>query len=879
MKAMLIDGNSIINRAFYGLPTLTNSRGEHTNGVYGFLNIFFKLYEEEMPDYVGVAFDLKGPTFRHKQYEAYKAGRKGMPDELASQLPVLKKLLTTMNIQVFEAEGYEADDILGTLADLYQDKGIGVVLISGDRDLLQLATPTVKVRIPKTKGGKTEVEDYYEKDVIESMGVTPKEYIDVKALMGDASDNIPGVPGIGEKTALKIISQYKSVEAALENYDKITPRRMGEALMINKDLAIMSKELATIITHAPVQDIGTSVSKEDIFNNRFKEELINLEFKSIVTRYFAPGHLPQTQGVANVDTMQTIFTKEELQTLMDDIKVQKHVGVGVVPFLGKVVGLSFAYENKGFFVEINQQLSKECILELFEEIKNGPKLIFLDSKAFLNFAKCDVHVAFDTYLAAYILNIESNLRNIAREILSISDIATDTELSGKGKNKKTFQELTREEQTRYGAYHGAVALTTHPIMVELIKTNNQQELYYNVELPLAKVLSSMEEHGIKIDRIALVNFDNKITQDIDRLTAEIHSLAGEKFNINSPSQMGIVLFEKLGLKGSKKTKTGYSTAAEVLEKLKNSHPIINCILEYRTLSKLKSTYCEGLMNLTDPQTDKIHTTFSQTVTSTGRLSSLEPNLQNIPIRMELGRQLRKVFIPNSSSNVFLDADYSQIELRIMAHLSQDPNMRLAYETGIDIHRATAAQVLGIPVEDVTDEQRSNAKAINFGIIYGIGAFSLAQDLKTTKKEAEQYINMYFEQYPLVKKYLEGAVASAKETGYGLTIFGRRRNIPELKSSSFIVRGFGERVAMNMPIQGSAADIMKIAMVQVYQRLINEGLQSRLILTVHDELLIEAKKDEVQQVKTLMKEEMENAAKLSIPLEVEVHEGETWYDAK
>ena len=875
-KIMLIDGNSIINRAFYGLPTLTTKDGIHTNAIYGFLNIFFKLYEEEQPTHIGVAFDLKAPTFRHKQYADYKAGRKSMPTELAEQMPLLKEVLNKMNVQIFQHEGYEADDLMGTLAVKCEQNNMDVVLISGDRDLLQLATPTVKVRIPKTKGGKTEIEDYFEADVIETMGVTPKQYIDVKALMGDASDNIPGVPGIGEKTAFKIIAQFETLDNAIKNYAQIKPARMGEALNNNTDLAIMSKDLATILLEAPVGDVANAITKEDILNQNFREELIRLEFKTLAIKYFAPAPVTQANFASQFKTIKTLADIENLQ-----LQTKETIALSIVTFLDATVGLAIAHGEHSFFVPfaedgtISDLLTKDDVQKTISNLL--PKsVVSLDSKVLLK--ELGINATFDTSLASYILNTGTTLQEIAEHYLNIQP-QTDVDLSGKGKNKKSFTALTQDEQATYGAMHAHVALATMQTMATQIDANEQTNLYYNIELPLAKVLAHMETTGIKIDRMGLVNFDNQISQDIDRLTNEIHSLAEEDFNINSPSQLGVILFEKLGLKGGKKTKTGYSTAADVLEKLKNAHPIVEKVLEYRTLAKLKSTYCEGLLAVTNSQTDKIHTTFNQILTSTGRLSSTEPNLQNIPIRTALGRELRKVFIPTDSTYTFLDADYSQIELRILAHISGDPTMIDAYKNGEDIHRTTAAQVLGIPKEDITDQQRSSAKAINFGIVYGIGGFSLSQDLGITKKEADAYIASYFEKYPKVKEYLDNSIASATETGYGVTIFGRRRAIPELSSGNFIQRGFGERVAMNMPIQGSAADIIKIAMVRVHHKLRTQNLQSRLILTVHDELLIETKKDEVDIVSAILKEEMENSAELSVPLEADVHQGETWFDAK
>ena len=889
-KIMLIDGNSIINRAFFGLPALTTSTGLYTNGILGFLNIFFKLYEEEQPNYLGVAFDLKGPTIRHQKFEAYKGTRKGMPEELKVQMPVLKEVLQTMGIPIFESQGYEADDLLGTLAKKSEAQDFDVVLISGDRDLLQIASERIKIRIPKTKGGKTEIEDYYAKDVEALYGVTPTEFIDVKALMGDASDNIPGVPGIGEKTAGKIIATYKTLENALANYADITPKRMGEALFQHQDLAFLSRDLATIIIDAPVEVPEKAVLHQDIFNPVFREKLKALEFKALVVKHFRDqGAQMEEEATIPVPTFthQLVTSAHELSVKTAELITLKQLGMAMVNFEETIQGLGLAYQKEAELVSLFvpfETVSPTETLEILADVLNGPSLTLIgaDSKQILNFAMRQGHtiqkIAFDTVIASYILNDSAEMSDIGGNRLSIT-YKQEIDLAGKGKGKRSFEALTSDEKASYGGMDALIALCTYEAMASELEAHQQHELYYDMELPLARVLAEMEVHGVKIDRMGLVDFDHRITQDLERLTIAIHEQAGEDFNINSPAQMGSILFEKLGLKGGKKNKTGYSTAADVLEKLKTAHPIVPLILDYRTISKLKSTYCEGLLKVTHPETDKIHSTFNQVLASTGRISSTEPNLQNIPIRTELGRELRKIFIPTDESYVFLDADYSQIELRILAHLANDPIMIAAYQNGDDIHRITASQVLGIPVDEVTDAQRSSAKAVNFGIIYGMGSFSLSQDLGITKKEADGYIEMYFNQYPNVKAYLESSIESAKEKGYGLTIFGRRRNIPELKSHNFIQRGFGERIAMNMPIQGSAADIIKIAMVRVSQRLKAEGLASRLILTVHDELILETKRDEIDQAKKLLKEEMEAASNLSVPMLVEVKVGETWFDAK
>ena len=804
-KIMLIDGNSIAYRAFFALPLLKNNEGNFTNAIYGFLNIFLKLYSEENPEYVCVCFDVKGGSFRDKLYEDYKGHRAKMPDEMREQMPVLKELLTKMNITVYGIEGFEADDVLGTLAKKAESENFDVTLVSGDRDLLQIASSKIKIRIPKTKAGQTLVEDYYEKDVIEKIGVTPEEYIDVKALMGDASDNIPGVPGIGEKTALKIIKEFGSLENAIESFEEIKPERIGRLLYENREIARLSKNLATISLDVPATLPKTPT--EDIFNSTVFEEINRLELKTIAAKYFGQK---RNENLLEVD-----------------------------------------YEGKNFvaFIEDDFYILNGNLVSEFE-IKNLENIIALDSKPL--FKRGITNIEFDISLAYYVLNIKLDIPEL--------------------KGKKTFKSLYEEERAHFIKGY----MQPFSIYEELSEKLRDNDLYKRIEFPLASVLAEMEMIGVKIDTNVLEDLDASIGHKLDVLSLEIRNLAGEEFNINSPSQLGVVLFEKLGLKGGKKTKTGYSTAADILDKIKDSHEIVPKVLEYRMLSKLKSTYLEGLAKVISPETGKIHGNFNQAGAATGRLSMTEPNLQNIPIRTELGRELRKMFIP-SEGFIFLDADYSQIELRILAHLSEDEIMVKAYKNGDDIHRITAATVLLKNIEDVTDEERSNAKAINFGIIYGMGSFSLSEDLKITKKEADALIEAYFLTYPKIKSYLDSSIEFAKENGYSETIFGRKRKIEELSSKNFIQRSFGERMAMNTPIQGSAADIIKIAMVKVHERL--KGFESRLILTVHDELIVEASLKEKEDASKILKEEMENAAKLLVPLVAEVKEGYTWYDAK
>lgn len=860
-KVMLIDGNSIINRAFYALPILTSKGGEYTNAVLGFLNIFFKLYEDEQPDYVAVAFDLPAPTFRHIKFAEYKGTRKSMPEELRPQIPLLKELLKSMNIKTVEMEGYEADDILGTLAVRAQEQGFEAVIVSGDRDMLQVSTDKIKIRIPKTRGGKTEVEDYYAADVLEKMGVTPTEFIDVKALMGDTSDNIPGVAGIGEKTAYSIIKEYKNIETAIENADSIKPKKAAENLVMFKEQAILSKELATIEVNAPIAADFSLFRADDIFNENALDMFKRLDLKSYYNRFEIKENKP------NVTELQCKFidSEKEAAKYFEQLAAESLVAYKLIYSADGLQGASFcARQGTAAFIELSNSFSEMQLFWLSKAFFEGAaKKIALDAKRDMHvFHKYGIHLknlCFDVMIGAYILDA-------SKEHYEFNDIAEDF-----------LNE--RYDASESPCRQADVIFRSFPLMEQKIKANGQTELYYEIELPLITVLEDMELSGIKINEKELIAFGEKLQKQLDILTAQIYELAGEEFNINSPKQMSVILFEKLGLKGGKKTKTGWSTSADILEKLANKHEIVNLILEYRTNAKLKSTYADGLLSVMDKKTHKIHSTFNQAVTTTGRISSTEPNLQNIPIRTELGREIRRVFIPTDDNYVFVDADYSQIELRILAHMAQDETFINAFKEGQDIHKITASQVFNVPFDEVTPQQRSYAKAVNFGIVYGIGAFSLSEDIHVSVKEAGAYIEAYFSKYNKVKQYLDGTIAQAKKDGYSSTIFNRRRNIPEINSGNFNIRSFGERVAMNMPVQGSAADIIKIAMVKVYNRFSNEGLRSKLILQVHDELLIEAHVDEVETVKSILIDEMENAVKLSVPLDIDVNIGKNWLEAK
>ncbi len=880
-KIMLIDGNSIVNRAFYGVPLLTNAEGRYTNGVYGFLNILFKLLDEEKPQYLAVAFDLKAPTFRHKTFAEYKGTRKGMPEELREQMPLLKEVLRTMQIPIFEQEGYEADDILGTLSALAEQNGVDPVVVSGDRDLLQIAGENLKVRIPKTKGGRTETEDYYAADVLEKYGVTPTEFIDVKALMGDTSDNIPGVPSIGEKTAVKIIQQYHDIETAIAHAAEIKPKKASENLTAFAEQARLSKFLATIIRDMPLEWKQEALQMGDLFNAEAYALVKRLEFKSMFSRFEGAAPAQQETNYRFVDT------KEEAEAIAAVLKTGE-LGYTFVYENAECLGLAlYQPDCSGIWIEASMQLMLHDILSVFKEVftSSAYEKIGHDVKKDLHLLRDygydDVKIAFDTALAAYVLNATGSsyeYDDLSQDFLQESYPSAE-EIFGKGKAKKTFASLSEKERTAFAARQAEIFFRAKAVITEQLKENGQEDLFYEMEMPLLYVLADMEKYGIKVDKAALLAYQKQLDEKLSGMTDEIYELAGEEFNVNSPKQLGVILFEKLGMKGGKKTKTGYSTAADVLEKLKYEHPIVEKILYYRQLAKLKSTYADGLLAVMDAETEKIYSTFNQTITATGRISSTEPNLQNIPVRLELGRELRKVFIPESDDYCFLDADYSQIELRVLAHIAGDESLIAAFKSNQDIHRMTASQVFHVPFEEVTSLQRSNAKAVNFGIIYGKGSFTLAQDLGITRKEAEEYINAYFARYPKIKGFMEDTIKNGAEKGYVATLWNRRRAMPELQSSNFIQRAAGERAAMNMPIQGSAADIIKLAMIKVHRALKEGGFKSRLILQVHDELLIETYKDEKEAVAAILKENMEQAANLLVPLDVDVHEGKSWFEAK
>ena len=878
-KLVLLDGHSILNRAFYGVPDLTTVQGLHTNAVYGFLNIMFKIIEEEKPEYLAVAFDVKAPTFRHELYKEYKGTRKSMPEELREQVPVMKEMLQAMGILIMEKPGLEADDILGTFAKRAQTDGLEVALVSGDRDLLQIADEHIKIRIPKTKGGKTQIEDYYAADVVKEYQVTPMQFIELKALMGDTADNIPGVPKIGPKTATGLMVDYGSLENIYAHLEEISKKSIRETLLENRDLAELSKTLATIEING---DIPYKL-EEAVFQNPYTKEAYvlckQLEFKNMLNRFEEEaasecGEKTDFRAITDITEAEEIFSCAEQIT---------NAGFLVLEDEGKTEGfaaLSLCLSREEVYVFLpGETLTKSYLLERLEILSQKTSLVtFQIKKQYAYLAKPKKDKYFDIQIAAYLLNplkSDYSVADIAGEHLGML-ISERNQLFGKSTLAKARSEQP-DAFREYAGYLSLVAFMAAPVLAEKLKESSMDTLFSEMEMPLSYVLYSMEKEGVRVEREALKEYGDALQVKIDKLEESVYAQAGTRFNLNSPKQLGEVLFERLKLPGGKKTKTGYSTAADVLEKLAPEAPIVSDILEYRTLAKLKSTYADGLATCIQ-EDGKIHTTFNQTITATGRISSTEPNLQNIPMRMELGRMIRKVFVPKEGS-VFVDADYSQIELRLLAHMSGDERLIEAYKTDADIHRITASQVFHTPMDEVTDLQRRNAKAVNFGIVYGISSFGLSQDLSITRKEAGEYIEQYFKTYPKVKGFLENLVAEGKEKGYVSTIFGRRRPVPELASSNFMQRSFGERAAMNAPLQGTAADIMKLAMIRVFQRLEKENLKSRMILQVHDELLIETALEEAEQVKRILEEEMKGAADLAVTLEVDIHEGTDWYEAK
>ena len=872
MKLLLIDGNSIMNRGYYALPkTLTAKNGIHTNAVLGFLNIFFKVYDEEKPTHIIVAFDVHEPTFRHKVYSEYKGTRQPMDPELREQFPLIKDILTKMKITYVEKGGYEADDIIGTYSRQAIKKDMDVTILSGDRDLLQLATDKVLVRIPKTKGGQTTVENYYDKDVIEEYGVTPLEFIEMKGLMGDTSDNIPGVQGIGPKTASNIIQKYHSIEAALEDIDNIKPDKARKNLDEQREMALFSRDLATIKLDCEL-DKGVDASEvtlKEILGQDSYDFFLELGMKTMLKRYDAAD--TDTEKTGAIDLRIEDISYNELVELVNKEKPEA-IGLGIFPINSEVTGGAVSFSDKTYIVR------ESSISGIRKDIDSDVVISMISLKDYIqSLGLQEEDKLFDCSVAAYLLDPLAS--NYTYDLIGFKYLSHTFEDQKTliGKEELTIFSYDTEGYRKLISYMSYVSEKLYSLLMKELSDNELEALYKEIEYPTIFVLNSMENYGIGIDKDALISYGNELDLEISRLTDEIYEAAGEEFNINSPKQLGVMLFEKMGLKAGKKTKSGYSTSADVLLKLKDENRIIPLIIDYRKKTKLKSTYIEGFMD-TIRKDGRIHSSFNQTVTATGRLSSTEPNLQNIPARTAEGREIRKAFVPEEGF-VFVDADYSQIELRVMASISEDSQLIEAFNSSKDVHSITASQVFGVPENEVTPELRRRAKAVNFGIIYGISSFGLGEDLGISRAEAKEYIEKYFVTYSKVKEYLDSCVEKAKKDGYVRTMMSRIRPIPELSSSNFMQRSFGERVAMNSPIQGTAADIIKIAMINVFRELKERKLKSRLILQIHDELLIEAAEEEKDDVIEILRRNMEEAAKLAVPLYVDIHTGNSLYDAK
>ena len=910
-KLVLIDGNSIMNRAFYGIMGgrgLMTSDGMYTNAIYGFLAILFKLIEDIKPEYLVVAFDLKAPTARHKMYEGYKATRKGMPNELAEQMPVIKDILRAMNIDIVEKEGYEADDVLGTLSRYGEKQGLEVVILSGDRDTFQLATDKVTIRIPRTKDKKTETEEYDRNKIIETYGLEPEQLKDVKGLQGDSSDNIPGVPGVGEKTALSLIQKYGSIEnlyEKVENNEDDLKGKQREKIAQNKELAFLSKTLGTINLEVPIEDNLEDFKVEEWDKEKVLEIFKRLKFNRYIERFNlreeANGNIETTveENLLNIvdtsieDVKQAITSSKQLIFMLETTPSDNQEKI----IKENISALSIYNEGEkaAYYIKLENESDIKEWKEIFEneEIKKAGLNL---TKEYILLKQNDITmhgIEYDVQVASYILNPSNNkfdMDRLSMEYLGI-DLVEYMENLGVGESKNTqmnlFDNLSNEDnaqietseknKTKSCLYVTLISKLKEVTNKKLEKIN-ALDLFKNIDMPTVEVLSDMQWNGMYVDEKELEDFGKELTAKIDTVTKTIYEMAGEEFNINSTKQLGEILFEKMKLPVYKKTKSGYSTDVDVLEKLKKDDPIIEQILEYRQLVKLNSTYVEGLKPYINPKTHRIHSFFHQTITATGRISSTEPNLQNIPTRFELGKRVRKVFKPENGKK-YLDADYSQIELRVLAHISEDEHMITAFKNNEDIHKQAASKVFKTPIDEVTNAQRSNAKAVNFGIVYGISDFGLANQLGIPRKKAKQYIDEYLEQYSGIKSFMDNIIEKAKEDGYVQTLFSRRRYIPELKSNNYMVRQFGSRIAMNTPIQGTAADIMKIAMKNVYKKLKEENLKSKIVLQVHDEMILEVEENEIEKVKDIMKTQMESAISLKVPLTVEVSEADNWYDCK
>ena len=888
-RLMIIDGSSLLHRGFYALPLLSTKDGIYTNGVYGFLTMFYKITEEYEPDYISVAFDKKAPTFRHLEYDLYKANRQKSPNELSLQFPILKEVLSAMNINQIEIEGYEADDIAGTIAKFGEEKGLEVILVTGDRDYLQLASEKSKVLV--TKKGITELEVFDNKIIMDKYGIKPEQFIDLKGLMGDQSDNIPGVPGIGEKTGLKLIKEFGSMENIYENIEKVSGKKRKESLIEYRQQAFMSKKLGEIVTNAPIElDMEKFIVKEPNWE-KLKKLYEKLEFKSLIDK------IPKDKIEDSREEFKSEFVlvnnNKEFNNIINNIKKDKKFGFKIIysgpnPLKDEIIGICIKpKESSSYYIncENNNILDsfKDSFKEIFES-EDIEKIGHNIKEDIIGLFRLDINISdisFDSMIGQYLINpsqTDYSIHELAKEYFDIF-IESEEELLGKGKNKKTFKSLELEKRVEYFSKILDLTFMLENQIKGIVKSQGMEKLYYDIELPLIEVLASMEYLGFKIDMDIINELGKEFDDKINNLTIEIYDLAGREFNVNSPKQLGEVLFDDLDLPVIKKTKTGYSTNAEVLDKLKDKHPIIDKILKYRQIVKLKSTYIDGLIDLVDDETNRIHSSFNQTVTNTGRISSTEPNLQNIPVKTEEGRKIRKAFVSENENYVLVDGDYSQIELRVLAHISDDPKLKEAFYHNEDIHTKTASEVFEVEKEEVTPLMRSRAKAVNFGIVYGISDYGLSRDLDISRKEAKKYIDNYLKNYEKVKEYMDNIIEVGKRDGYVETILNRRRYLPELKSRNYVVRSFGERVAMNTPIQGSAADIIKIGMVRVYKELKKRNMKSKLILQVHDELIIEAHEDEKEEVENILRQIMESSVELNVPLKVDIKMGESWYETK
>lgn len=891
-QMIIIDGNSLIYRAFYGLPTLTSKEGKHTNAIFGFVTMLFKVLKKYNPEYVGVAFDLKAPTFRYKEYSEYKAGRKKMPPELAEQIKPLKDILDAMNIFRIESEGFEADDLIGTISKICEQNKIESLIVTADRDMLQLASEYTKILI--TKKGVSNLEIYDDKQVMERYEVTPTQFIDLKGLMGDKSDNIPGVPGVGEKTAIKLLKQFKTVENLIQNTELISAQKLREKIENNIENIILSKRLATIITNIPVE-----INLEDLkFIDSNYSELVELfrkyEFTSFISKI--ENKIEKNGIIENEQKSENniiiIDNNDRLEKLLLEIASKQLVVINSITeeknlLTDRIIAIALATcDKKQYYIDLQSSMNEETTIDKLKEILENDSIEKIGhdfKKEIIHFKRYGIrikNIKFDTMIAEYLIDATKNSYELDKITLKYIDdtIQNDEMLRGKGKKRLSPAEIASSMLMEYLCQHVRTILKIEKILTDKIDELNMNELYYTVELPVVEVLASMEIEGIEVDIQMLEKLKIEFGENITKLSIEIHELASSDFNINSPKQLSEVLFNQLKLTPIKKTKTGYSTNIEVLEKLYKEHDIIPLIIKYRHVTKLYSTYVEGLLNIINPESNRIHTSFKQTGTVTGRLSSVEPNLQNIPVRYEMGRVLRKVFVA-SKGKQFIDADYSQIELRVLAHITKDENMIDSFEKGQDIHTRTASEIFGLPINEVSSDDRSKAKAVNFGIVYGISDYGLSENLKISRKEAKKYIENYLDKYVGVKNYMENIVETAKANGYVSTLLNRRRYLPEIKSSNFNIRSFAERTAMNTPIQGSAADIIKIAMVKVYREFIEKKLASKLILQVHDELIVESPLDEIDEVSEIIRRCMEDAMELQAKLEVDLSVADNWYDAK